>query len=286
MDWNDLKYIIAIAEFGSLNAAANQLNVNHSTVYRRVHNLQDQLGVSLVVASRQGYHLSQEGLQLLPFAKAMAAQADAIELEIGGKNPTLAGLIRITAPGSVANETLPPLLAKFRTLYPNISFDVLEASAEFNLNRREADIAIRGTAKPPEHLIGRKISTVGWGIYIANDLLAHYQSMSFDELKQQSWVGLSDSIQSTPAKWLRQQIKTEQFSAFFNSTIGCFNGCQSGLGLALLPNNIKETSGITKLCNQEFEDKHSLWILMPKELKTSAKISTFYRFLAENWPEQ
>jgi DNA-binding transcriptional LysR family regulator len=289
MDWNDLKYIIAIEEFGSLNAAANYLGVNHSTVYRRVQHLEKELGVSLVIASRQGYRLSEEGQQLLPYAKNMAIQADAIELKIGGKNPHLSGLIRITAPDTIATDSLPALMAKFQQQYPDIYFEVLEGSQELNLTRREADIALRGTAHPPEHLIGKKMEEVGWAIFAATEQAHRYKGKTFEQLCQQKWVAMNDGNASTAAIWLRKHVRQENITGSFNSITGCLGGCKGGMGLAYLPLNLdsmnsKSRDGsVSVVYTPEQVNKHGFWILMPKELKNSAKVSTFYRFLIENW---
>lgn len=281
MDWNDLKYVLAVADHGSLNAAAKYLGVNHSTVYRRIQNLEDHLGVKLVLPSKQGYELSEEGELVLTHTKVMAAEADAIELKVGGQSLELSGRIRITAPGSIATDTLPPLLKEFQLQYPQIIFEILETSNQLDLTRREADIAIRGTAKPPEHLIGKMIGSAGWGIYARTDLANTLKGLSLEELKKQDWIGASSSITSFPARWMRKNIPQDKWKIITNSTAGALKACQAGLGITVLPGNSNDMAQITQLISLDEVEKHGLWILMPKELKNSAKVSTLYRFLSK-----
>lgn len=279
MDWNDLKIMQKVVEQGSLNGAAKALNVNHSTVYRKVKNLEQYLGASLMTSSKKGYEITPEGEKIYQFTKVMAAQVEAIELNLGGKSPDLSGNIRITAPGFIATQTLPNALVGFQKQHPNISFEIIEAGQTLNLSKREADIAIRGTAAPPEHLIGRKISDVSWGIFCKAEHVEQYKGLSFEQLCEKKWVGLSLNVQNSAAKWQKKYVNESKFTMTFNSTSGLLSGCENGFGLAILPTNTVMGAGVAQIMAAPGIEEHGMWVLMPKELKASVKVYRCFQYL-------
>src|SRR5918997_5171671 len=158
MDWEDLRYALAVADASSLAAAARGLGVNHTTVLRRVNGFEERLGLRLFDRLPTGYALTAGGEELLAAARRMAETVTELERKLSGQDLRLEGTLRVTTTDTLMAPLLPPVLARFRALHPGIVVEVATANAFANLTRRDADVAIRPALEPPETLVGRRIS--------------------------------------------------------------------------------------------------------------------------------
>jgi DNA-binding transcriptional LysR family regulator len=140
--WDDLKVFLAVARQGSLSAAGTALAIDPATVGRRVARLEAGLGAALFLKSPHGYALTEAGERLVPHAEeaeqAMACAEDAVR----GQGDRLSGAVRIGAPDGCASYLLPPVVAEIVAEHPALEVQVVALPRVFNLNRREADMAI------------------------------------------------------------------------------------------------------------------------------------------------
>ncbi|MCM2561575.1 LysR family transcriptional regulator [Lutimaribacter sp. EGI FJ00015] len=142
-DWTLIRAFLAVAESGSLSAAAQRLGTSQPTVGRQIKSLEAQLGTVLFTRHARGLDLSAQGQALLPSAKAMQAAAQRLSLQAAGQAETLRGTVRITASQVVSHYLLPPVLAGIRQQEPEITIDLAPTDSPENLLFREADIAVR-----------------------------------------------------------------------------------------------------------------------------------------------
>lgn len=163
--WDDLQIVLAIAETGSLSGASRALRISHATVFRRLSDMERRLGVTLFERSRTGYTPTLAGDDLTASAKRVQSEVNGAERRIIGQDLTLTGSLRITTTDTLFAGLLSPLLANFRQHYPDITLEVVISNQLQSLSRREADIAIRPTRKPPETLVGRRVSDINLAIY-------------------------------------------------------------------------------------------------------------------------
>ena len=191
MDWNSLKIFLAINDAGSLSGAAERLSVNHSTIFRRLNSFEGEIGGRLFERFNNQYLLTPLGEELLVTAKEIASSFDSLDRQIVGKDIQPHGLVKITAPNNIAYRFLPDYIADFSTLYPDISVEILASNQTLNMSNRQADIAIRATAKPPEHLVGRRICQFGWSVYGSAAYKKQYGSPNKLEDLQQHVPGIS-----------------------------------------------------------------------------------------------
>ena len=172
MNWDDLKIFLAVAEAPSMRVAAKSLKISHSTVSRRIETLEENLGVRLFTRMSDGYQLTESGRELLPVALNMDESLHTFGRHIAGRDDELKGQVCVTMPDAAANSLLMPHLADFMAEYPEIQVKVNDSFELFDLSRREADVAIRFTNSPPEHLIGRKIGKLHQAAYATKTYLA------------------------------------------------------------------------------------------------------------------
>ncbi len=156
-DWDDLRYFLSVGRQGSLSAASKQLNVNHSTVLRRIASLEHKLGVRLFERHPTGYVMTLAGEELRARLANVADQIESAQRQLSGRDIALSGSIRITTTDTLAHGLLTPYFAKFRRVQPGIQLQLTMSNAFFSLSKREADVAIRPSNTPPENLIGRRV---------------------------------------------------------------------------------------------------------------------------------
>lgn len=272
MDWNGLKSFLAIAESGSLSGAARELGVNHSTMFRRLQAYEAELGGRLFDKIDNRYVLTPLGEGLLEQGRQIAARFDEIERRLVGKDVQPKGRVRITAPYNIANRFLPQALGPLREAYPEILIEVLAGNLEVNMNSRIADIAIRATANPPEHLIGRKLVSIPWGVFAAPGHPAGRAPLaSLDDLAAHRLIGGAGQMLNLPAfSWLEQHYPA-QIATRCDELTAMSHFAEQGQGLAFLPLD-QAREGI--VCLAEFPPGRSsdLWLLIHPDLRRTERI--------------
>src|ERR1700756_4653650 len=170
IDWDDVRYFLAVARGGSVRAGAERLDVNHSTVLRRIAQLEERLGVSMFQKRPSGHRLTAAGEAGLAFADQMEASSHLLETRVFGRDQSVRGLLRVTLAPPLATHLLMPDFAEFARLHPDIEIDILSSGELVNLTNREADVAIRvvyDRKALPLNLHGLKGPEVFGGVYMS-----------------------------------------------------------------------------------------------------------------------
>lgn len=279
--WDDLRYFQAVAETGSLTGARKRLGVNHSTVFRRIKGLEEKLGVRLFERWNARYQLTGAGELLMARVEQVAEAIDDVDRMILGGDQTLEGTVRITCPDGFAYYQLPPLLAEFRVLYPGIEIELLAGSDDLNLSRMEADIALRATNSPPEHLVGRKLMTVPWRLYGSETFVSDRSGVfTAKTLSGMPVIGPERALlRLKPMQWLEKHRSTLNFVARANTLMGMAALVKAGLGIALLPEDVAE--GLPELGSPDREFQSDLWLLTHRDLRSNARVKACAQFLTE-----
>lgn len=149
ISWDDVQLFLAVAETGSLSAAARRLKLGQPTVSRRLAQLEDRLGYELFRRQAQGVVLTDEGERILAPARRMAEWAGEITRAASRHETAPSGLVRVAAPPGVAFDFVAPFAAMLRERHPRIRLEVLSTVQYLDLHRGEADLALRMRA-PPE----------------------------------------------------------------------------------------------------------------------------------------
>ena len=158
VDWNLIRSFVAVAETGSLSAAARRLASSQPTLGRHVSELEQALGVVLFRRGRRGYEMTDAGRALLDRGRRMVENAAAFSRLALGATEKIAGTVRITASEIVAAYVLPPLLAELAVAEPGIEVEIVASNLVDNLLRRDADIAVRMVRPSQSDLVARKIA--------------------------------------------------------------------------------------------------------------------------------
>ena len=286
MDWNDLRYVKAIADTGNVADAANYLNVHQSTVFRRLNTLEKNLGVRLFERLPSGYVMTTAGEDFCQAAERIEADLIALNRRISGRDLRPSGTIRVTIVDALLTKLLAPCLAKFRSKYPEIELEIIVSKDALNLTKREADIAIRATRQPLETLVGRKVADVEFAVYGSQEYLRTHPNLS--NLNRHDWIGFDDSaIDPTTASWLRQTVPNAKFPYRFNTCLGILAAVKECAGLALLSCYIGDSEpDLTRVSLPIPELSKGLWILTHEDLRYVTRIRTFIDFVAHYLTEK
>ena len=273
MDWDHLRYFLAVAQAGSLAGAAAALGVNHSTVFRRVNALEDQLGVRLFDRLREGYVLTAAGESVAEQANRAAESIDALQRAVLGRDHALRGEVRITTAPNLATGFVAPALAALREIHPGIRVELAVSDTDYDLARRQADLALRATSAPPDYLVGRHVLAVPWFVYGGQPYLQQRGAPgAMADLAGHDLVGADESLHRLPAyEWLHAHHPRERFVATANQLNTIAALIVAGLGLSVLPAD-QHRPGLVRLFALEPAVTSDLWLLSHPDLRQVARI--------------
>ncbi|HYG67923.1 MAG TPA: LysR family transcriptional regulator [Anaeromyxobacteraceae bacterium] len=236
MDWNDLRYFLAVARSGSLTRAARELCVEHATVSRRLGALEADLRARLFARGPAGLTLTPAGASLLPFVDAIAAQIAALERSVSGADAKVAGTVRLTIPES-GNAYFMEKLAELRGRHPELVIELLSENRTLDLRRGEADVAVRFSDNLDRELIVRKAGTAGWSLYASPAYLARKGPLaSTDDLRGHELIAFADSLERIEgARWARSLDPPPAIVMRGNSIAAVARAAAAGIGVAALP---------------------------------------------------
>jgi DNA-binding transcriptional LysR family regulator len=228
LQWDDIRYFLAVARNGSLSAAARSLNVEHSTVSRRVDQLETEIRLRLFDRLPRGWQLTDEGNDLQSRAEAIEESVLGFQRSASGVDP-LAGTVRVSAPPLLLSNLILPGLAGFIASHPVITLELIGERWAADLMRAEADIAIRlGRPSEPD-LVARSVGEVSYGLYG----LEHWTA---PPRRDRLYLGFDDSIPDLPQKqWFDEYGREAHFALRSNDMGTLLNAALAGLGIALLP---------------------------------------------------
>lgn len=284
LDWSLIRAILAVAEAGSLSAAARDLGLSQPTLGRQVQAAEDMLGVSIFRRHARGLELTEAGAALIEPARDMAAAAARLALAAAGRDVRLSGTVRITASMAMAHHVLPPILARLRAEEPEIEIELHASDASDNLLWREADIALRMYRPEQLDLIARHLSDISLGVFAAESYIVRRGApTTAEEMLQHDWVGADRSdlmIRGFAAVgWNvdRHFFKLRCDDQAANWALVC-----AGAGLGIAQTGIgRATPGMVQVVPDLPLPRLPLWLTAAEALRHTPRIRRVWDALAE-----
>ncbi|WP_372749698.1 LysR family transcriptional regulator [Litorivivens sp.] len=277
-DWDDMRYFHAVAEGGSLSAASRLLGVNHSTVFRRMNQLEERLQARLFDRLDNRYQLTDSGRQLLTHIRQVANVMDEVERQVVGRDTLLEGSIRVTCPDTFLDWVVPEVVAAFCRRYPRITIELRAEQERLDLARREADVALRATNAPPDYLVGKRLGQMGWSFYAHPALGAVAATLPASD--PAPLIAPEGKLLQVPAcQWLDKQLSRFQVTARAGSLRAAAALAKQGLGLALLPAEAGE--GLVRVAEPLRNFDTGIWILYHPDMRQNARLNCFVQLAAE-----
>ena len=285
LDWNDLRYFLAVARSGSTLAAARQLHVSQTTVARRIAALEEAIKLPLFDRRQAGYALTPAGESLLGHAGRVEASAAGFSEAAAAHARDLRGAVRITSEDIYAMALVSPLLRELHDLHPEIVIDLDTGQAVRDLGAGEADIALRSSSKEqPAGLVGRQLCKDDWTLYCSRDYAArHGAPSSVESLKQHAIVGGGGgNLWRHYQAWLQALGLEEQVAMHHATSTGLLSAVRSGFGVAVLPSVVADSDPDLIRCIPPREDHgRILWLLTHERVRKEPRVRVVMDFLAD-----
>lgn len=281
IDYTDLSLILALVRGGSLARAAALLRVDVSTVFRAVRRLEAALGQTLFEKSRAGYLPTSLASHLAQQAECaeQALEAARIGVEQGGE--VISGTVRLTCTDSVLQSLLLPALAQFMPAYPALTLELSTSNDFANLSRRDADIALRLTRTPPQHLVGRNLGSVAYRVCASVDYARRHAGRALAEL---DWIAPDDFLPDHPTVvWRREHLPGVRLSYRCNSMLSVTELVRAGLGVAALPDFLLDAH-LQPLGPALAGHDTSLWLLTRPDCRALRSVVTLFEQLGLHVP--
>lgn len=283
-DWAQVQSFLATAETGSFSGAAKALGSSQPTVGRHVASLERDLNLLLFDRVGKSLTINDKGLALVAHAKAMKEAADLFGLSALGQNQSISGSISITANDTFCAYLLPTIIERIRIAHPDVQVDIVSSNDVQDLERREADIAIRNMQPTNPNLYAKRIRTTKAYLYGASsyfDIIGRPATLK-DISKKTTFLGDSSGRVLQMLSKMSGMISTEQFSINANSGVAIWEAVKQGLGLAVMFEDLANiTPSVEAVLQQEVSADVPIWLVTHAELKTNAKIRVIFDILSD-----
>lgn len=278
-DWDDLRFFLAVARKGSIRGAAALLDVNHSTVSRRIDAFEKKIGARLFERLPSGYFITQAGEEMSLSAAKIEAEVNTIGRQVTGRDTRLDGVLKVTLHDSLAQKLLMPLFVEFNRTYPEIELELEITHSMANLSKREADVAIRISNDPPDSLVGRRLVRYATSTYASLDYLAEHGDLKIRN--DLSWIGWGDGVPDP--QWVRDSHYPDVLARnCICHPLSQLEAVKAGMGLAMLPCFMADTEPtLRRVPPATAYPNRDIWILTHEDLRHTARIRRFTDFMSK-----
>lgn len=281
MDWNDLRYFLAVARTGSLTLASSDLGSSQSTVSRRISELEKSIGTSLFRRHQTGYFLTDGGQEVLRHAELVEDSVMALERAASGLDRSPVGTVRLATSDNLATDLVIPALLAFRERYPGICLEILTGTATTELERREADIALRVVRPTGGNLKIRRVGHMTYSVYGSRDYVERHPTRYGEPLGGRHAIAWDDAHAHLPAAaWLAREHPGCRIAMITSSLGTQIAAVRAGLGLAVIPDFLTVKEDFVRVIPPEQMFSAEVWLVTHADLAASARIRALADFLS------
>ena len=279
---SDVDVVLALTRAGTLPGAAERLSVDASTVFRTLKRVEKGLGQRLFETSRAGYFPSELAQALAGHAEQMEAQLEAARSAAQMLPDQVSGSVRITTTDTLLHGLIAPALKQLRTIHPLLAYDLREGNELASLTRRDADIAVRATKKPPQHLVGKHVGAIRVALFAAKN----GGPTTFDAATANNtpWITPDDAMpEHLTVIWRKKHFPKVMPTYRVSSILTVAELVGQGLGLGLLPLFLAQgRNDVTQLTDSLDECQTELWLLTHTESRHLRRVSVVFGHLSQH----
>jgi DNA-binding transcriptional LysR family regulator len=276
MDWDDLRFVLALSRHGTLSLAAESLGVSHTTVGRRLRGIEEKLAVRVFDRTPDAFVLTAAGQDVADVAERLEAEVMSLEGRVLGRDTELHGALRVATLDLVFRRHT-ELFSSFLTRYPSVALTLTSSDDEVSLTRREADVVVRMTNTPPDYLVGRKVGRVDFAVYGQKALVERVGADApYDAFPWIAWDERLHAMRWLDA-WLAQNAPSARvvLRVGFSSLL-MHQAIAAGLGVHFLACFDGDADPELQRIGPVASDySRGLWLLTLPDLRSNSRVQAF-----------
>jgi DNA-binding transcriptional LysR family regulator len=284
VDWDDLRFVLAVARAGSALRAADLLSVNQTTVLRRLAGVECALGSTLFERRKSGLTLTASGRVVVEAAERVEAEVERLQSVLAAQQRTLAGSVRLTTSETLAGRLVTPCLREFQRRHPGVMVELIVADRRLDLARGEADVALRASSRPEgAGIVARRLPDNDWAIYGSRGYAAERGlPASREAIAGHDILGMEGQMaQLAGSVWLAASAPDAAVRFRSNSLTNLLTNIKAGLGLGALPTMIGDNEPELVRCfAPPPEIRAEMWLIVRESVKNEPHVRAFTDFLA------
>jgi DNA-binding transcriptional LysR family regulator len=281
-DWNDLRYLLAIAKAGTLAGAARELGVEHTTVGRRLTALETALGARLFTRGGGTFTATPAASAILPLAEEIALRVDAIERRVAGGDDRIEGIVRLTTSEALSGYFV-KRMGPLRERYPSLVVEILSGNRAYDLLRGEADLAVRVRETTEPDLLTRKVAVAGWSMYAAKAYVERKGApASPEDLHGHDIIAFDPTLAATPGGvWLDRHASDANVVMRGNSIVAALNAVLVGIGITVLPCFLGDVEPVLARLTPRLLGSRDVFVVVHPDLARTARVRAVMDFVIE-----
>ena len=277
----DLEVTLALVRGGTLATAGERLGVDASTVFRSLQRIERGLGRALFERTRSGYLATELATQLAEHAEQMEVALEAARSSVEAAPAQISGAVRITTTDTILHGLVAPALRSLHKTHPLLSYELHTGNELASLSRRDADIAVRATKRPPQHLVGKRVGPIRVALYAAK----RGGAVKFAEVEagQADWIAPDDALPEHPSVvWRKRHFPKLSPRYRVNSILSVLELVALGLGVGIVPLFLAEgRHDVVRLSEALDECETELWLLTHPESRHLRRVAAVYSHLVQ-----
>ena len=261
LNWDNLRFVLAVADHGSVSAASRVLGVNHATVLRRVAAFEADHGGEVFEKTATGYVVRADRLRVIDAGREVENAVYSVERLMHGARAPLRGVVRLSSTDSICQFVLPPLVARLQASSPDLQVELLSSNRHVDVARLQADISIRPTHVLPDDMTGDTSASLTFRAYATPGA-------------PETWLGLTGPLARTdPAVWMAKTIARDDMHGASDSFVVLCEMARLGMGQAVLPAFIGDRAPDLEWRRDAMPETHvPIWVGTHSELKDVPRI--------------
>ena len=277
----DLELTLALVRAGTLATAGERLGVDASTVFRSLQRIERGLGRPLFDRTRSGYVATELATELAEHAERMEAAIEAARSSVEAAPSQISGTVRITTTDTILHGLVAPALRSLQKVHPLLDYELHTGNELASLTRRDADIAVRATKRPPQHLVGKHIGPIRVALYAAKR--GGVRKFAEVEAGTSDWIAPDDALPEHPSVvWRKRRFPKVAPRYRVNSILSVLELVVLGLGVGIVPLFLADgRSDVVRLTNPLEECETDLWLLTHPESRHLRRVGAVYSHLAQ-----
>jgi DNA-binding transcriptional LysR family regulator len=278
---SDLEVVLALTRGTTLAVAGERLGVDASTVFRSLQRLERNLGRPLFERSRSGYLPNELATQLAAHAEEMEVALESARSSIEQAPTQVSGSVRITTTDTILHGLVAPALLELKKTHPLLNFELHTGNELASLTRRDADVAVRATKRPPQHLVGRKVGSIRVALYAAKQRGA--SKWADVQAGRVDWIAVDDALPEHPSViWRRRHLPKVVPRYRVSSILSVLELTALGMGVGIVPIFLASSrSDVVPLTDALEDAETDLWLLTHPEARHLRRVAATYTHLAQ-----